>query len=323
VEHDPETIWMADYLVDLGPGAGTHGGEIVAAGPMPDVLENKKSLTAAYLRGDKVIKVPEKRRHVDGKSKSFASGQLKIVGANENNLKNIDVKIPLKRFICVTGVSGSGKSTLVNDILWKALSNKLNHTNYQVGKHARVEGLDYLDKVIVIDQSAIGRTPRSNPATYTGAWIHIRELFSSLPESRARGYQPGRFSFNVPNQRGGGRCENCEGGGMIKIEMHFLPAVYVTCDVCKGTRFDRETLAIQYKGKNIHDVLAMTIEEAETARSRLAISNARPERDNSFRRRSPKNKTRGRTRPPFHRTDNLYSGRTDRRLALRRRGKIA
>jgi excinuclease ABC subunit A len=264
VEHDPETIWMADYLVDLGPGAGTHGGEIVAAGPMPDVLENKKSLTAAYLRGDKVIKVPEKRRHVDGKSKSFASGQLKIVGANENNLKNIDVKIPLKRFVCVTGVSGSGKSTLVNDILWKALSNKLNHTNYQVGKHARVEGLDYLDKVIVIDQSAIGRTPRSNPATYTGAWIHIRELFSSLPESRARGYQPGRFSFNVPNQRGGGRCENCEGGGMIKIEMHFLPAVYVTCDVCKGTRFDRETLAIQYKGKNIHDVLAMTIEEAET-----------------------------------------------------------
>ncbi len=263
VEHDPETIWMADYLVDLGPGAGTHGGEIVAAGPMPDVLENKKSLTAAYLRGDKEIAIPEKRRHVDGKSKSFPSGQMKIVGATENNLKNIDVKIPLKRFVCVTGVSGSGKSTLVNDILWKALSNKLNHTNYQVGKHARVEGLDYLDKVIVIDQSPIGRTPRSNPVTYTGAWTHIRELFTALPESRARGYQPGRFSFNVPNQRGGGRCENCEGGGMIKIEMHFLPAVYVTCPVCKGTRFDRETLAIQYKGKNIHDVLAMTIEEAE------------------------------------------------------------
>lgn len=260
VEHDPETIWTADYLVDLGPGAGAHGGEIVAAGPMPDVLENKKSLTAAYLRGDKEIAVPEKRRHVDGKNKYFSSGQIKIVGATENNLKNIDVRIPLKRFVCVTGVSGSGKSTLVNDILHRGLSNKLNHTNWQVGKHARIEGLDFLDKVIVIDQSPIGRTPRSNPATYTGAWTHIRDLFASLPEARARGYQPGRFSFNVP----GGRCENCEGGGMIKIEMHFLPAVYVTCDVCKGTRFDRETLAIKYKEKNIHDVLQMTVEEAET-----------------------------------------------------------
>jgi len=260
VEHDPETIWTADYLVDLGPGAGAHGGEIVAAGPMPDVLENKKSLTAAYLRGEKVIKIPEKRRHVDGKSKYFPSGQIKIVGATENNLKNIDVRIPLKRFVCVTGVSGSGKSTLVNDILYKGLSKKLNHTNRQIGKHARIEGLDYLDKVIIIDQSPIGRTPRSNPATYTGAWTHIRELFTAMPEARARGYQPGRFSFNVPS----GRCENCEGAGLIKIEMHFLPAVYVTCDVCKGTRFDRETLAIKYKEKNIHDVLQMTVEEAET-----------------------------------------------------------
>ncbi|MFA5128993.1 MAG: excinuclease ABC subunit UvrA [Patescibacteria group bacterium] len=259
VEHDPETIWMADYLVDLGPGAGVHGGEIVAAGPMPDVLQDKKSLTAAYLRGDKVIKIPEKRRHVDEKNKYFSSGQIKIVGATENNLKNIDVRIPLKRFVCVTGVSGSGKSTLVNDILYKGLSNKLNHTNWQIGKHARIEGLDYLDKVIVIDQSPIGRTPRSNPVTYTGAWTHIRELFAAMPESRARGYQPGRFSFNVP----GGRCENCEGAGLIKIEMHFLPAVYVTCPVCKGTRFDRETLAIKYKEKNIHDILQMTIEEAE------------------------------------------------------------
>lgn len=259
VEHDPKTIWMADYLVDLGPGAGVHGGEIVAAGPMPDVLQNKKSLTAAYLRGEKVIKVPEKRRPVDGKNRCFSSDQIKIVGATENNLKNIDVKIPLKRFVCITGVSGSGKSTLINDVLFKALSNKLNHTNYQTGKHARIEGMDFLDKVIVIDQSPIGRTPRSNPVTYTGAWTHIRDLFASLPESRTRGYQPGRFSFNVP----GGRCENCEGGGMIKIEMHFLPAVYVTCDVCKGTRFDRETLAIEYKGKNIHDVLQMTVEEAE------------------------------------------------------------
>jgi len=260
VEHDPETIWMADYLVDLGPGAGVHGGEIVAAGPMPDVLQDKKSLTAAYLRGDKEIKTPEKRRHVDDKNKYFSSGQIKIVGATENNLKNIDVRIPLKRFVCVTGVSGSGKSTLINNILYKGLSNKLNHTNWKIGKHARIEGLDYLDKIIVIDQSPIGRTPRSNPATYTGAWTHIRELFTAMPEARARGYQPGRFSFNVP----GGRCENCEGAGLIKIEMHFLPAVYVTCPVCKGTRFDRETLAIKYKGKNIHDVLQMTIEEAET-----------------------------------------------------------
>lgn len=259
VEHDPETIWMADYLVDLGPGAGAHGGEIIAAGPMPDVLENKKSLTAAYLRGDKEIKIPEKRRQVDAEKKYFSSGQIKIVGARENNLKNIDVRIPLKRFVCVTGVSGSGKSTLVNDILYKGLSNKLNHTGREIGKHARIEGLDFLDKVIVIDQSPIGRTPRSNPATYTGAWTHIRELFAAMPESRARGYQPGRFSFNVS----GGRCENCEGAGLIKIEMHFLPAVYVTCDVCKGTRFDRETLAIKYKEKNIHDVLQMTIEEAE------------------------------------------------------------
>ncbi len=259
VEHDPETIWSADYLVDLGPGAGKHGGEIVAAGPMPDVLQNKNSLTAAYLRGEKFIKVPEKRRSIDSKRKYFLSGELKIVGAKENNLKNIDVRIPLKRFVCVTGVSGSGKSTLVNDILYKALSNKVNHTNYQVGKHARIEGIDWIDKVIVIDQSPIGRTPRSNPATYTGAWTYIRELFAATPEARARGYKPGRFSFNVP----GGRCENCQGGGMIKIEMHFLPAVYVTCDVCKGTRFDRETLAIQYKGKNIHDVLNMTVEEAE------------------------------------------------------------
>lgn len=259
VEHDPETIWMSDYLVDLGPGAGAHGGEIVAAGPMPDVLNDKKSLTAAYLRGDKEIKVPEKRRFVDSEKKYFSTGQIKIIGATENNLKNIDVRIPLKRFVCVTGVSGSGKSTLVNDILYKGLANKLNHTAWQAGKHARIEGLDYLDKVIVIDQSPIGRTPRSNPVTYTGAWSHIRELFAALPEARARGYQPGRFSFNVA----GGRCENCEGAGLIKIEMHFLPAVYVTCDVCKGTRFDRETLAIRYKGKNIHDVLQMTIEEAE------------------------------------------------------------
>lgn len=259
VEHDPETIWSSDYLVDLGPAAGRHGGEIVAAGPMPDVLQNKNSLTAAYLRGEKFIKVPEKRRSIDSKRKYFLSGELKVIGAKENNLKNIDVRIPLKRFVCVTGVSGSGKSTLVNEILYKALSNKLNHTNYQVGKHARIEGTDNIDKVIVIDQSPIGRTPRSNPATYTGAWTYIRELFAATPEARARGYAPGRFSFNVP----GGRCENCQGGGLIKIEMHFLPAVYVTCNICKGTRFDRETLAIQYKGKNIYNVLNMTVEEAE------------------------------------------------------------
>jgi len=260
VEHDEDTILASDYLVDIGPGAGKHGGKIVVAGRTVDLLNRKgavvgdpkKSLTLQYLFGEKEISVPEKRRK-DSREK------IRIVGAEENNLKKIDLEIPLRRFVCVTGVSGSGKSTLVDDILFRAVSNKLNGTHYRAGKHRALLGVEYLDKVIEIDQSPIGRTPRSNPATYTGAWMHIRELFTATEEARIRGYKPGRFSFNVP----GGRCEHCEGHGSIAIEMHFLPTVWVRCDVCKGRRFDRETLEVVYKGKNIHDILKMTIEDAD------------------------------------------------------------
>ena len=260
VEHDEDTILASDYLVDIGPGAGEHGGKIVVAGRTVDLLNRKgavvgdpkKSLTLQYLFGEKEISVPEKRRK-DSREK------IRIVGAEENNLKKIDLEIPLRRFVCVTGVSGSGKSTLVDDILFRAVSNKLNGTHYRAGKHRALLGVEYLDKVIEIDQSPIGRTPRSNPATYTGAWMHIRELFTATEEARIRGYKPGRFSFNVP----GGRCEHCEGHGSIAIEMHFLPTVWVRCDVCKGRRFDRETLEVVYKGKNIHDILKMTIEDAD------------------------------------------------------------
>ena len=260
VEHDEDTILASDYLVDIGPGAGEHGGKIVVAGRTVDLLNRKgavvgdpkKSLTLQYLFGEKEISVPEKRRK-DSREK------IRIVGAEENNLKKIDLEIPLRRFVCVTGVSGSGKSTLVDDILFRAVSNKLNGTHYRAGKHRALLGVEYLDKVIEIDQSPIGRTPRSNPATYTGAWTHIRELFTATEEARIRGYKPGRFSFNVP----GGRCEHCEGHGSIAIEMHFLPTVWVRCDVCKGRRFDRETLEVVYKGKNIHDILKMTIEDAD------------------------------------------------------------
>ncbi len=262
VEHDEDTISASDYLVDIGPGAGKHGGYIVTAGPTlpllsgkfdaPGIVGNpKKSLTIQYLRGEAKIAIPERRKE--------SREKIVIKGASENNLRNIDVEIPLRRFVCLTGVSGSGKSSLMTDTLYPAIANKLNGTRYTVGKHTAIQGLEYLDKVIDIDQSPIGRTPRSNPATYTGAWTHIREIFSETPEARERGYKPGRFSFNVP----GGRCENCEGNGMIAIEMHFLPTVYVTCDICRGKRFDRETLEVKYKGKNIHDILAMTIEDAD------------------------------------------------------------
>ena len=255
VEHDEDTIFTADYLVDFGPAAGKHGGRVVAQGSMPDVLvkgpHNKDSLTVKYLNGDMKIAVPRNRRTKD-------KGSIRIKGASENNLKNINVEIPLGKFVCLTGVSGSGKSTLMEDVLWKSLSNKLNGTGYKPGKHKQILGLEHLDKVIVIDQSPIGRTPRSNPATYTGSWTYIRELFASTAEARMRGYKIGRFSFNRP----GGRCENCEGNGQIAIEMHFLPTVYVQCDVCKGRRFDRETLEVKYKDKSIHDILKMTVEEA-------------------------------------------------------------
>ena len=256
VEHDEDTIRAADYLVDIGPGAGVHGGEVVAQGALPGILKDKKedSLTLKYLRGEEKIRLPEKRRAVDKKHGDF----LKIKGARENNLQNIDVEIPLRRFVVVTGVSGSGKSTLVYDVLYKYLANKLNHSNHKPGLAHSILGLEYINRVINIDQSPIGRTPRSNPATYVGVWTYIRDLFASTEDARVRGYKPGRFSFNVK----GGRCENCEGHGVIGIEMHFLPTVHVICDICKGKRFTKETLEIKYKKKNVYDILKMTIEEA-------------------------------------------------------------
>lgn len=251
VEHDEDTIRASDYLVDIGPGAGRHGGEVVAIGPMPQVLQDTKSVTCAYLRGDKKISYPTKRRG-DGKQ------HLTIVKAIENNLKNVTVKIPLQRFVAITGVSGSGKSTLMIDVLYRELSRRLYQSTAKPGKHEDVLGVEWIDKIVDVDQSAIGRTPRSNPATYTGIWTHIRDLYAMTAEARVRGYKPGRFSFNVA----GGRCEHCEGNGQIAIEMHFLPTVYVPCDVCKGKRFNRETLEVKYRDKSISDVLSMTIEDA-------------------------------------------------------------
>lgn len=251
VEHDEETIRLADFLVDIGPGAGIHGGEIVAIGTPAEVAKTKGSITGEYLSGKKEITAPKTLRKGNGKS-------LFIKGAEENNLKNIDVEIPLGKLVVISGVSGSGKSSLVNDILAKELSHKLHRANTVAGKHESIEGIENLDKAIVIDQSAIGRTPRSNPATYTGLFTPIRELFATTSEAKVRGYKAGRFSFNVK----GGRCENCSGDGIIKIEMHFLPDVYVTCEVCHGQRYNREALEIHYKGKTIADVLAMTVEQA-------------------------------------------------------------
>lgn len=252
VEHDEDMIREADFIVDIGPGAGIHGGEIVAAGTLEDILNQPDSITGQYLSGQKQIKVPQKRRKPNGK-------YLEIKGAAEHNLKKIDVKIPLGLFVCVTGVSGSGKSTLVNDILYPVAAARLNRAStLQAGVYREILGFEHLDKVVNIDQSPIGRTPRSNPATYTGVFDPIRELFAQTPEAKLRGYQMGRFSFNVK----GGRCEACSGDGIIKIEMHFLPDVYVPCEVCKGKRYNRETLEIKYKGKDISEILDMTVEEA-------------------------------------------------------------
>ncbi|RXF75191.1 excinuclease ABC subunit UvrA [Hansschlegelia zhihuaiae] len=252
VEHDEDAIRLADYVVDVGPAAGVHGGEIVAHGTPADIMASRESLTGRYLTGELSVPVREKRRPFNPKK------TLKVVGARANNLKDVTAEVPLGLFTCVTGVSGGGKSTLLIDTLFKAAARKLNGANENPGPHERIEGFEALDKVIDIDQSPIGRTPRSNPATYIGAFTPIREWFAGLPEAKARGYMPGRFSFNVK----GGRCEACQGDGVIKIEMHFLPDVYVTCDVCKGKRYDRETLEVLYKGKSIADVLDMTVEEA-------------------------------------------------------------
>lgn len=257
VEHDEATIRSADYIVDLGPGAGKHGGEIVCAGPLDEFLKCEDSLTAKYLNGRVTIKTENDKRNIAGRK------YIEIKGAQEHNLKDIDVKIPLGVFVCVTGVSGSGKSTLIDEILYRALAQRFYKAKDKPGRHDKILGTENIDKVIVIDQSPIGRTPRSNPATYTGLFMPVRELFSQLPEAKLRGYKPGRFSFNIPARGGkGGRCEACQGDGVIKVEMHFLPDVYVTCEVCGGARFNQQTLEVKYKGYSINDVLNMSVEEA-------------------------------------------------------------
>ena len=269
VEHDEDTILASDWMVDIGPGAGKHGGEIVYSGPLEPLLEGKNkekkmydcnvqgsskdSLTGQYLRGEKSIAVPKKRRKVDR-----ITPKIKIKGATQNNLKNINIEIPLRRFVALTGVSGSGKSTLMNRILYRAVANKLNHTSKNIGAHKSITGLEYLDKIIRINQKPIGRTSRSNPATYTKAYDHIRDIFAEMPEAKIRGYKKGRFSFNRP----GGRCEHCEGKGSLEIDMQFLPSVQIECDVCHGKRFNNETLQVTFKEKTIADVLNMTIEDA-------------------------------------------------------------
>lgn len=250
VEHDEDTMLAADHIVDIGPGAGAFGGEVVAQGTAQEIMQNEDSLTGAYLSGRKQIAIPSKRRK--------PAGWVEVRGAAENNLKNVNVKFPVGVMTCVTGVSGSGKSSLVNEVLYKSLAKQLNRARCIPGKHKSIKGLEQLDKVIDIDQSPIGRTPRSNPATYTGVFDMIRDLFASTPDAKAKGYKKGRFSFNVK----GGRCEACGGDGIVKIEMNFLPDIYVPCEVCEGKRYNRETLDVKYKGKSIFDVLDMTVDEA-------------------------------------------------------------
>ena len=251
VEHDEDTMYAADQIIDIGPGPGVHGGKVIAQGTAEQIKQIPESITGQYLSGKKQIPIPEKRRKSNGRA-------IEVKGATQNNLKNINVKFPLGQFICVTGVSGSGKSTLVNDILYKALAKQINGSNEKPGAHKEIIGIENIDKIINIDQSPIGRTPRSNPATYTGVFDNIRDIFAGTNEAKMRGYEKGRFSFNVE----GGRCEACSGDGILRIEMHFLPDIYVPCEVCKGKRYNKETLEVKYKGKTIADVLDMTVEEA-------------------------------------------------------------
>ena len=321
VEHDEDTMRSADYIIDVGPGAGVHGGHIVAAGTPEEVMANPASLTGQYLSGKRYIAVPKARRAGNGHS-------LTIRGAAENNLKDIDVTIPLGTLTCVTGVSGSGKSSLVNEILYKRLGADLNRMKCRPGKHRGIEGEEWLDKVICIDQSPIGRTPRSNPATYTGVFNDIRDLFASTPEAKARGYGSGRFSFNVR----GGRCEACSGDGLIKIEMHFLPDIYVPCEVCKGKRYNRETLEVRYKGKNIYEVLEMGVLQAHSqdrqpdgdpVRRRARLYQGGPGIHHPLRRRGPAGEAGHGAEQALHRQHHLYPGRAHHRPPHRRRGEAA
>ena len=327
VEHDEDAIRAADYVVDVGPGAGVHGGRIVAEGTPADIIADPNSLTGEYLNGVREIAVPERRAKNPRRV-------LKIIGARGNNLKNVTTEIPLGLFTAVTGVSGGGKSTLLIDTLYKALARRLNGASEAPARFDRIEGIEHLDKIIDIDQSPIGRTPRSNPATYTGAFTPIREWFAGLPESKARGYEPGRFSFNVK----GGRCEACQGDGVIKIEMHFLPDVYVTCDVCKGKRYNRETLEVLFKGKSIADVLDMTVEEAleffkvvprvrdvldAAAPRRPRLHPCRPAGDDALRRRGAARQAREGIIEARHRPHALHSRRADHGAAFPRRGEAA
>ncbi len=326
VEHDEDAILQADHVVDIGPGAGIHGGRIVAQGTPDDIIADPDSLTGQYLSGARQIPMPGKRRE---RQKGKA---LKIIGARENNLKDVTAEIPLGLLTCITGVSGSGKSSLIIDTLYAAVARKLNNARLHPGAYDRIEGLEDLDKVIDIDQSPIGRTPRSNPATYTGAFTPIREWFAGLPEAKLRGYQPGRFSFNVK----GGRCEACQGDGVIKIEMHFLPDVYVTCDECKGKRYNRETLEVKFRDKSIADVLDMTVEEGATffkavpaIRDKLETLGARrprlhphrPAGDDAVGRRGAAHQAVEGAVTPRDRAHALHPRRADDGLALPRRGE--
>ena len=322
VEHDEGTMRAADHLVDLGPGAGEHGGDVVAEGTPEHVMGVAGSATGQFLSGAREIAVPRRRRR--------PAGYVEIEGASQHNLRGIDVKIPLGVLCCVTGVSGSGKSTLVNEVLFKAVANRLHRAKQRPGAHRRIHGLDQVDKIINIDQSPIGRTPRSNPATYIGLFDHIRELYSRTQEARARGYKPGRFSFNVK----GGRCEVCRGDGQIKIEMHFLPDVYVPCEQCHGKRYNRETLEVRFKGKTIADVLDMTVEEARrllhphpedqaappgAPRRGPRLHPAGPARHHALRRRGAAGEAGERALEGRHRADPLHPRRAHHRPPLRRR----